>query len=188
VLPSAGQVVGLWQASGRVLGFCLIVARVPWQLWYVWTPWLRNKVHSALQKGGLMKGNEQVHVVLGPGNYLAHPSWWKFHGTDGNGKGHPWVVTRHPRSELIVERYNRNLTKREPCAQLRMADDLVSHEDKPKLLWDLRYSFSNIALTFIRALESSPVHWLKPRPSGKRRRPAKGGAIEILQSQQISRL
>jgi hypothetical protein len=34
--------------------------------------------------------------------------------------------------------------------------------------------------TFIKAFESSPVHCLKFRPSGKRRKPANGGAIEIL--------
>jgi hypothetical protein len=34
--------------------------------------------------------------------------------------------------------------------------------------------------TFINALESSPVHWLKPRPSGKRRRPGYAGTADIL--------
>src|ERR1700744_2987168 len=34
--------------------------------------------------------------------------------------------------------------------------------------------------TFIKALESSPVHCLKPRPSGKRRRPGNKGAAAIL--------
>ena len=34
--------------------------------------------------------------------------------------------------------------------------------------------------TFINAFESSPVHCLKPRPSGNLRRPANGGAAAIL--------
>jgi hypothetical protein len=34
--------------------------------------------------------------------------------------------------------------------------------------------------TFIRAFESSPVHCLKPRPSGNLRRPANGGAAAML--------
>jgi hypothetical protein len=40
--------------------------------------------------------------------------------------------------------------------------------------------------TFIKALESSPVHCLKPRPTGKRLRPANGGAREILCRIQVS--
>ncbi len=38
----------------------------------------------------------------------------------------------------------------------------------------------NYQITFIRAFESSPVHCLKPLPSGKRRRPANGGTTAIL--------
>ena len=34
--------------------------------------------------------------------------------------------------------------------------------------------------TFIKALESSPVHCLKPRPTGKRLKPENGGASDIL--------
>jgi len=34
--------------------------------------------------------------------------------------------------------------------------------------------------TFMRAFESSPVHCLKPRPSGNRRRPENGGVIAML--------
>ena len=34
--------------------------------------------------------------------------------------------------------------------------------------------------TFIRAFESSPVHCLKPRPSGKRRRPGNKGTAAML--------
>ena len=36
------------------------------------------------------------------------------------------------------------------------------------------------ALTFIRAFESSPVHWWKSRPSGNRRSPGNGGMADIL--------
>jgi hypothetical protein len=36
-------------------------------------------------------------------------------------------------------------------------------------------------VTFMSALESSPVHWAKSRPSGKRRSPGKGGTAEILE-------
>ena len=39
--------------------------------------------------------------------------------------------------------------------------------------------------TFIRALESFPVHCLNPRPSGKRRKPAKGAAAAILDNEII---
>ena|SRR5436190_23901054 len=35
--------------------------------------------------------------------------------------------------------------------------------------------------TFINAFESSPVHWLKSRPSGKRRKPGYMGTAEILE-------
>ena len=35
-------------------------------------------------------------------------------------------------------------------------------------------------LTFIRAFESSPVHCVNPRPSGKRRRPEKDGTTAML--------
>ena len=42
---------------------------------------------------------------------------------------------------------------------------------------------SNYNFTFISALESSPVHCLNPRPSGKRRIPAKGGTAAILTTQ-----
>jgi hypothetical protein len=35
----------------------------------------------------------------------------------------------------------------------------------------------------MRALESSPVHCLKQRPSGKRRRPENGGTIAILRKE-----
>jgi hypothetical protein len=38
----------------------------------------------------------------------------------------------------------------------------------------------NSTHTFIKALESSPVHCLKPRPCGNLRRPANGGATAIL--------
>ena len=41
-------------------------------------------------------------------------------------------------------------------------------------------SVVNHTLTFINALESSPVHCLKPRPSGKRRKPGKWGAAAML--------
>lgn len=34
--------------------------------------------------------------------------------------------------------------------------------------------------TFINAFESSPVHCLKRRPSGNRRKPTNGGAMAIL--------
>lgn len=34
--------------------------------------------------------------------------------------------------------------------------------------------------TFINAFESSPVHWVKSRPSGNRRRPGNGGTADIL--------
>jgi hypothetical protein len=34
--------------------------------------------------------------------------------------------------------------------------------------------------TFINALESSPVHCVKPRPTGKRLKPVNGGASDIL--------
>jgi len=37
------------------------------------------------------------------------------------------------------------------------------------------------ARTFINAFESLPVHCLKCRPCGKRRRPGKGGTIAILE-------
>jgi hypothetical protein len=37
-------------------------------------------------------------------------------------------------------------------------------------------------LTFMRAFESSPVHCLKPLPSGNRRSPTKGGARAMLES------
>jgi hypothetical protein len=93
-----------------------------------------NRVRSVLQKGGSMTENEQVNVVVGAENLLVHLPWWKFHGTDGNGIEHPRVVTGHLRSELIVGRYNKNLIKREPCALLQMANDLVSHEDRPKFI------------------------------------------------------
>jgi hypothetical protein len=36
------------------------------------------------------------------------------------------------------------------------------------------------SITFINALESSPVHWAKSQPSGKRLSPGKGGTAEIL--------
>jgi hypothetical protein len=39
---------------------------------------------------------------------------------------------------------------------------------------------SNGTHTFISAFKSSPVHCLKPRPCGKRLRPAKGATIAIL--------
>ncbi len=37
-------------------------------------------------------------------------------------------------------------------------------------------------LTFMSAFESSPVHCLKFRPSGKRRSPAKDGASAMLEN------
>ena len=40
----------------------------------------------------------------------------------------------------------------------------------------------NKILTFINAFESSPVHCLKSRPSGKRRIPGYGGTADILQT------
>ena len=43
-----------------------------------------------------------------------------------------------------------------------------------------RISKQKQKLTFIRAFESSPVHCLYPRPSGKRRSPGNGGAAAIL--------
>jgi hypothetical protein len=42
------------------------------------------------------------------------------------------------------------------------------------------FAFIKKENTFINALESSPVHWLKSRPSEKRRTPAKAGTEEIL--------
>jgi len=54
--------------------------------------------------------------------------------------------------------------------QIKLADKSVSY-------W---FRIFEPSITFIRALESSPVHCLKPLPSGKRRRPANGGAIAIL--------
>jgi hypothetical protein len=38
----------------------------------------------------------------------------------------------------------------------------------------------NACITFISAFESSPVHCLNPRPSGKRRKPENEGAAAIL--------
>ena len=39
---------------------------------------------------------------------------------------------------------------------------------------------ANGAFTFISAFESSPVHWLKSRPSGKRRSPGNSGTADKL--------
>ena len=44
----------------------------------------------------------------------------------------------------------------------------------------------NHNLTFISALESSPIHCLNPRPWGKRRSPEKGGTAAILITQIVS--
>lgn len=41
----------------------------------------------------------------------------------------------------------------------------------------------NGGLAFINALESSPVHWWKSRPSGNRHSPGNGGTAEILVAQ-----
>lgn len=42
--------------------------------------------------------------------------------------------------------------------------------------------------TFMSALESSPVHCVKSRPSGKRRSPGNTGTPDILKSYYISKL
>jgi hypothetical protein len=53
--------------------------------------------------------------------------------------------------------------------------------DRPKFLFKIHIiTIVHPKQTFINAFELSPVHCLKFRPSGNRRRPTKGGAIAIL--------
>ncbi len=55
--------------------------------------------------------------------------------------------------------------------------------DKPEVLLihlTLNSIVDSFEQTFINAFESLPVHCLKPRPSGNRRKPTKGGAMAIL--------
>ena len=42
-----------------------------------------------------------------------------------------------------------------------------------------------LKFTFINALESSPVHWEKSRPSGKQRRPGYDGTADTLQAKAV---
>lgn len=85
----------------------------------------------------------------------------------------------------LYVRYNRIREMRARCGPFLSAHGLGWLVNKPTIVMvsctrtHTAGSQSN-GLTFISALESSPVHCLKPRPWGNRRRPANGGASAIL--------
>jgi hypothetical protein len=61
-----------------------------------------------------------------------------------------------------------------------VVNDRKLRVDRP--MYSHQYKICNcrtISLTFIKAFESLPVHCLKPRPSGKRRRQGKDGAAAM---------
>lgn len=62
---------------------------------------------------------------------------------------------------------------------LQLLTDIPNKVVSSGIMEDLRCMIKQ-KVTFMRAFESSPVHWEKSRPSGKRRRPGKGGTAEIL--------
>jgi hypothetical protein len=67
------------------------------------------------------------------------------------------------------------------CAPHLLEDDPGEQADKAvQNRCKLRFQHLKTLVTFIRALESSPVHCLKFLPSGNLRRPANGGVIAML--------